>query len=64
MHNVAHLVYEYSLPEDLEATIVSSGPASSLKPMAFGGAFSMAVGKREGKRECKDTAGRLVSRVT
>ena len=43
---------------------MSSGPASSLNPMALGGAFSAEEGTREGKREWRDTAGLLVSRVT
>lgn len=44
--------------------MVISGPASSLNPMALGGAFSGEGGRREGKREWSDTAGLLVSRVT
>ena len=52
------------VPDDFEATMVSSGPASSLKPMALGGAFSMPGGRREGNTECSDMAGQLVSRVT
>ena len=52
------------VPADFEATMVSSGPASSLNPKAFGGPSSMEGGRREGKRECRDTAGLLVSSVT
>ena len=52
------------VPDDFEATMVISGPANSLKPMALGGEFSEEGGRREGKREWRDTAGLLVSRVT
>ena len=52
------------VPDDFEATMVISGPASSLNPMALGGAFSVEGGRREGKREWRDTAGLFVSRVT
>ena len=52
------------VPEDFDATMVTSGPARSLKPMALGGALSEDGGRREGKRVCRETAGLLVSRVT
>ena len=57
------MVHMY-VPDDFEATMVISGPANSLKPMALGGEFSEEGGRREGKREWRDTAGLLVSRVT
>ena len=59
-----YVPYCACVPDDLEATMVTSGPASSLNPMALGGALSGEEGRREGKRECRDTAGLFVSRVT
>ena len=44
--------------------MVSSGPARSLKPMAFGGPLSSWGGRSSGKRVWRETAGWLVSRVT
>ena len=55
---------EGAVPDDLEATMVSSGPARSLKPMALSGSLSSCGGRSSGKSVWRETAGWLVSRVT